>query len=34
MVLYQQTAIASSQLIKLSEELSVRARTVTAIEAP
>jgi pilus assembly protein CpaE len=33
-VLFQQTAIASSQLIKLSEELSVRARTVTAIEAP
>lgn len=34
MVLYQQTAIASSQLIKLSEELSIRARTLTAIEAP
>jgi pilus assembly protein CpaE len=33
-VLYQQTAIASSQLIKLAEELSLKARTMTAIEAP
>ncbi len=33
-VLYQPTAIASSQLIKLSEELHVRAHTVTAVEMP
>jgi pilus assembly protein CpaE len=33
-VLYQQTAIVSSQLIKLAEELSLKTRSIRALEAP
>jgi MinD-like ATPase involved in chromosome partitioning or flagellar assembly len=31
-VIHQPTAIASSQLIKLAEELSIRARSLTSVE--